>query len=156
MISKILVPMDGSRQCQKALTYAAELAECTGAEVLILRVVTISMLNIAWTTPSSGGPIIKRDFMKTAESKDRKMMARIKRYLLKKEQELSSKGVNVSTCLMTGDPAASIKKCCKKEKVDLVVMTTHGKGWFKRAIMGSVTDEVLRKSKVPVLVIRPK
>ena len=156
MISKILVPMDGSRKCQKALEYAGELAGCTGAEVLILRVVTISMLNIAWAAPSSGGPVIKRDFLKEAERKDRKLMARIRRYLRGKEKALTARGVNASTRLMVGDPADSIKECCKKEKVNLIIMTSHGKGWFKRAIMGSVTDEILRTSKVPVLVIRSK
>jgi nucleotide-binding universal stress UspA family protein len=33
---------------------------------------------------------------------------------------------------------------------------SHGRGWFKRAIMGSVADEILRGSSVPVLIIRPK
>jgi nucleotide-binding universal stress UspA family protein len=56
---------------------------------------------------------------------------------------------------MVGDPADSIMLYCKNEKIDLVVMNANNKGWLKRTIMGSVTDEVLRKSSVPVLVIRP-
>jgi nucleotide-binding universal stress UspA family protein len=42
------------------------------------------------------------------------------------------------------------------QQASLIVMMSHGRGWFKRAIMGSVADEILRGSTVPVLIIRAK
>lgn len=155
MIERILVPMDGSRQSEKALKYAVEAARRFNARIFVLRVVTLSMLKIAWNTPTSGGPVIKRNFLKEADQRDKKTMTRIRRYLQRKVKTVSLKGVECSYCILVGDPADSIKACCKKEKIDLVIMNTNGKGWLKRAIMGSVTDEVLRTSRVPVLVIRP-
>ena len=55
-----------------------------------------------------------------------------------------------------GTPAKSIIEFCQKEGVDLVVMTTHGRNGLKRAFVGSIADEVIRESGVPVLVIRPQ
>ena len=154
MIERILVPMDGSRKSVKALEYATELARCFNANILILRVVTLSMLEIAWGTPSSGGPVIKQDFLKHADRHDRKTMSRVRQYLRGKVKTVSGQGIESSFSVMIGDPADSIKQCCKDEKIDLVVMNANNRGWLKRTIMGSVTDEVLRSSTVPVLVLR--
>ena len=156
MIEKILVPMDGSRQSLKALTYAIDAAKCFSASIVLLRVVTLSMLEMAWNSPSSGGPIIKQDFLKQADRQDKKTMTHVRKYLRDKVKIVSDNDIAGSFRVMVGDPADSIKQCCKEEKIDLVVMNANNKGWLKRAIMGSVTDEVIRTSTVPVLVLRPK
>ena len=71
-------------------------------------------------------------------------------------ETVNDNNVKGSFRMMVGDPADSIKKCCKEEKIDLIVMNANNRSWIKRVIMGSVTDEVLRTSSVPVLVLRPK
>ena len=154
MIEKILVPMDGSRQSLKALTYAIDAAKCFSASIVLLRVVTLSMLEMAWNSPSSGGPIIRQDFLKEADRRDKKTMTRIRKYLRDKLKIVSDEGIEGSFRVMIGDPAGSIKQCCQEENIDLVVMNANNRGWLKRAIMGSVTDEILRTSSVPVLVLR--
>lgn len=154
MVEKILVPMDGSRRSIKALEYAMDAAECFKADIVILRVVTLSMLEMGWNSPSSGGPIIKRNFLKEADRRDRKTMNRVRKYLRDKVKTVKNRGIEGSFRVMVGDPADSIKKCCKEDNIDLVVMNANNRGWLKRAIMGSVTDEVLRTSDVPVLVLR--
>lgn len=156
MIEKILVPMDGSRQSSKALAYAIDAAKCFNGNIVILRVVTLSMLEMAWNSPSSGGPVIKQDFLKQAERRDKRTMTRVRKYLRDKLKTVSDNNIAGSFRVMVGDPADSIKQCCKEEKIDLVVMSANNKSWLKRAIMGSVTDEVIRTSNVPVLVLRPK
>ena len=156
MIEKILVPMDGSRQSSKALAYAIDAAQCFNGSIVILRVVTLSMLEMAWNSPSSGGPVIKQNFLKEADRQDKKTMTRIRKYLRGKLKTVTDNGVEGSFRLMVGDPADSIKQCCKEENIDLVVMNANNKGWLKRAIMGSVTDEIIRTSSVPVLVLRPR
>ena len=156
MIEKILVPMDGSRRSSKALAYAIDTARCFNGSIVILRVVPLSMLEMAWNSPSSGGPIIKQDFLKQADRQDKKTMTHVRKYLRDKVKIVSDNDIAGSFRVMVGDPADSIKQCCKEEKIDLVVMNANNKGWLKRAIMGSVTDEVIRTSTVPVLVLRPK
>jgi nucleotide-binding universal stress UspA family protein len=155
VIEKILVPMDGSRQSAKALVYAIEVASRFGAEIILLRVVTLSMLSIAHSTPSSGGPVIKGDFLKEAERQDRKTMSRMRQYVRGKLKTVTAHGVKGAYRVMTGDPADSIIACCRDEAIDLVVMSAKNKGWWRRTILGSVTDEVLKSAGIPVLVIRP-
>jgi len=75
-------------------------------------------------------------------------------YLKEKLQSVEAQGINGCYQVVVGDPAMSILGCCKKEGVDLVIMTTAGKGGLRRAIMGSVADEVVRHSGIPVLTIR--
>ena len=156
MIEKILVPMDGSRQSSKALAYAIDAAKCFGGSIVIVRVVTLSMLEMAWNSPSSGGPVIKQDFLKEADRRDKRTMTRVRKYLRDKLKIVNENGIEATFRVMVGDPADSIKQCCKEEKIDLVVMSANNKGWLKRAIMGSVTDDIIRTSSVPVLVLRPK
>ena len=156
MVEKILVPMDGSRKSLKALHYAIDTAKCFNASILILRVVTLSMLEMAWNSPSSGGPVIKQDFLKEADRRDKRTMIRVRKYLRDKLKMVCDNEVEGSFRVMVGDPADSIKQCCKEEKIDLIVMNANNRGWLKRAIMGSVTDEILRTSSVPVLVLRSK
>jgi nucleotide-binding universal stress UspA family protein len=156
VIERILVPLDGSRKSLKALSYAIDTAKCFNGKIIILRVVTLSMLEMAWNSPSSGGPVIKQDFLKEADRRDRKTMTRVRKYLRDKLKTVSDNGLEGSFRLMVGDPADSIKQCCQEEKIDLIIMNANNRGWLKRAIMGSVTDEILRTSSVPVLVLRPK
>jgi nucleotide-binding universal stress UspA family protein len=154
VIERILVPMDGSRKSIKALNYAIEIAGCFKANILVLRVITLSMLEMGWNSPSSGGPVIRTDFLKQADQRDKRTMRRIRKYLRGKLKVVKSAGIEGTFRVMVGDPADSIKQCCREDDVDLVVMNANNKGWLKRTIMGSVTDEVLRTSDVPVLVIR--
>ena len=56
--------------------------------------------------------------------------------------------------LRRGDPAAEILRVAKEENVDLIVLTTHGRGGITRLLMGSVAEHVIRKSSCPVISLR--
>jgi len=77
-----------------------------------------------------------------------------KRYLDTVAGRLQAKGLRVRTVLGLGTPAFEIAATAKAEHADLIAMTTHGRSGFKRAIFGSVAEEVLRSADVPVLAIR--
>jgi nucleotide-binding universal stress UspA family protein len=62
----------------------------------------------------------------------------------------------VSYQVTIGTPAKAIMELAIAQQASLIVMMSHGRGWFKRAIMGSVADEILRGSLVPVLIIKTK
>jgi nucleotide-binding universal stress UspA family protein len=80
----------------------------------------------------------------------------VKRYLMNWAQSLKTQGVKVSYEVTIGTPAKAIVELAQAQQASLIVMMSHGRGWFKRAIMGSVADEILRGSTVPVLIIRAK
>jgi nucleotide-binding universal stress UspA family protein len=56
--------------------------------------------------------------------------------------------------LLVGDPAAAILRAAKDDNVDLIVMGTHGRGGFSRALLGSVADAVVRQAPCPVLLVK--
>ncbi|MDG2518374.1 universal stress protein [Lysobacter soli] len=63
-------------------------------------------------------------------------------------------GVEYRERMLFGDPAAMIGEIVKKERCDLVVMGSHGRGAMKSLFLGSVTMKVIAQSKVPVTVVR--
>jgi nucleotide-binding universal stress UspA family protein len=88
--------------------------------------------------------------------KDVENVANAKRYLMNRAKELRDQGINVSYHVIEGAPARSIMEFSIEQNTSLVVMMSHGRGRFKRAILGSVTDALIRGGSVPVLVIRAK
>ncbi|MFC2035603.1 universal stress protein, partial [Chloroflexota bacterium] len=90
-----------------------------------------------------------------ARREDIKNLLHARRYLRRKAREITAKGVKCTHHTFVGRPAESIRGFCNEENVDLVVMTTHGRSGIKRAIIGSITDRLIRETGMPVLVIRP-
>jgi nucleotide-binding universal stress UspA family protein len=66
------------------------------------------------------------------------------------------KGVNVEPVLLEGHPADELIKYAEEERMDIVIMGTVGKTGLDRLLLGSVTGNVVRHSKVPVMVVREK
>jgi nucleotide-binding universal stress UspA family protein len=64
--------------------------------------------------------------------------------------------VPVSSALLEGPIAESLQEWAVTTGVDLIVLTSHGLGPFARAWLGSVTDELVRRASMPVLVVRPR
>jgi nucleotide-binding universal stress UspA family protein len=64
-------------------------------------------------------------------------------------------GVDVTFLIWEGDPGEAIVEAAEAERADLVVVGSHGRSSFGRAIVGSVSDHVVRHAPCPVLVVRP-
>lgn len=79
-----------------------------------------------------------------------------KRYLKSAAARLAGRGVVASTHLDRGDPPDQIARFALDGGFDLIVISTHGHGMLTRALVGSVTDRVVRTSEAPVLVIQPR
>jgi nucleotide-binding universal stress UspA family protein len=148
MISKILVPVDGSTVAQKAATYAVELAKQTGASLTLLSVIDHRVF-IDQAVPASASPTHLKesvqDYLKqSAESAADKIAKICKRY-----------NIQYKAAIRTGHPVEEIVNEAKKAKADLIVMGSHGKSALKAAVLGSVTYGVMHKNtKIPVLIVR--
>jgi nucleotide-binding universal stress UspA family protein len=59
----------------------------------------------------------------------------------------------VRTIISVGDPATEIIKCAEEDDADMIVMGTHGRSGYRKMFFGSVTEQVLRRSPVPVLAV---
>jgi nucleotide-binding universal stress UspA family protein len=139
----ILVPTDLSDGAEEALDYALELANKFGATVHLLNVIGIPALGVpelgVALTSSVIDSMIRDNQVALEALADRKRgIAPIGQILLR-----------------TGDARDSIVQTAKDVHADLVVMGTHGRRGVSRALLGSVTESVIRKSPCPVLTIRP-
>jgi nucleotide-binding universal stress UspA family protein len=66
------------------------------------------------------------------------------------------KEVNVESVMLEGNPADELIRYAEENKMDIVIMGTLGKSGIDRFILGSVTENILRHSKVPVMVVKEK
>lgn len=156
MFERIIVPLDGSRLSAQALPYATALALQFNAEVKLVRVLTET--TVAYI-PQPGGvaDTVGADIIsEQAHIKDVENAANAKRYLTNWVKDLRGQGITASYHVLDGAPARSIMEFAATENASLIVMMSHGRGRFRRAILGSVTDAVIRGGTVPVLVIRAK
>jgi nucleotide-binding universal stress UspA family protein len=66
------------------------------------------------------------------------------------------KGVNVESVLLEGNPSDELIRYAEENKMDIVIMGTLGKSGIDRFLLGSVTENLLHHSKVPVMVVKEK
>lgn len=148
MISKILVPTDGSKTAQKAGAYAVELAKQVDASVLVISVIDKRFLTRR-TVP------VGKSFQGEAESLDDFLQETAKRHTGEIKDLCEKKGVQSKTVIKSGHPVEEIVKEAEKSKADLIVMGSHGQSALEAAILGSVTYGVIHKdTHIPILLIK--
>lgn len=157
MFKKILVPLDGSRFASRAIKYAVEIARKFNSEIVLMQVEkpTTPITAVDGPQPGIQSPAAVKAAVQIALDEDKRNLSKARNYLSRKARELKGKKIACSYQANIGDPAESIILCARKMKIDLIIMTSHGKGGIVRAVMGSVADKVVRNSGKPVLVIRP-
>ena len=156
MFKHILVPLDGSRLSARALPYAIELAVKFKSEITLLRVVKQTTPFIVAETSGMGSSIGAQMTIDAARYQDKRNAANAERYLQKQVKKLTDKGIKASSAVLIGSPAESIIKHCRKNRINLVVITTHGRSGFKRAILGSVADKIVHEPGLVAMVIHPR
>jgi nucleotide-binding universal stress UspA family protein len=150
MYQKILAPLDGSELSECTLSHLKAVASgCQIPEAVLLHVV--QPIEEEYQHFRHRG--IPEETIDQAE-KDIEDHARD--YLSKVADRMKKKGIRVSTAIVRGRPADEILEYARKNGVDLIVMSTHGRSGLARWALGSVADRVLRQAAVPVLVIPPQ
>jgi nucleotide-binding universal stress UspA family protein len=74
--------------------------------------------------------------------------------LARAAERLSEQGLTVQTLLLSGEPQQVIVQKAAELRPDLIAMATHGHGWAKRVVLGSVADHVRHNSDVPLLLLK--
>lgn len=143
MYKSLLVPLDGSKFAEQAIPLALSIARKSKAT---LRLVQIHV------------PYVYVDSMVTLDAPlDRELRAREARYLESVGNRVRQEsGLTVQTAIIDGAIADVLSSDARNAKVDLIVMTTHGRGPLSRFWLGSVADQLVRSAPVPVLLVRPQ
>jgi len=146
LIRSVLVPLDGSPFAEQALPWAIAIARKARAR---LRLALVHQ-------PAHPPPL---------DEASRRLYARVELILRKSQREYllgvsarikGAQQIQVATAMLNGSPAPALRDYVRDLGVDLVVMTTHGRGGIQRAWLGSVADQLVRSLESPLLLIRPQ
>ena len=142
-LERILVPTDFSDSARQALTYGISFAREYKAELLLLHVVETIPVGYA----SDLFPVPMAEVFQEMSGYARAELAKLGK--LARE-----KGIAVREIVAQGKPSVEIVRMAKDEKVDMIVLGTHGTGILDKALFGSTTERVVRKAPCPVLTCR--
>lgn len=134
---KILIATDGSRYSRIAAERAIDFAKSYGGELRVVSVVDV---------PS--------EFYAEAPNAVDDMISKAKGYVKDIRLQAESKGVKAESFVGEGEAYRIITDLAKKEDVDVIVMSSHGRTGLKRLLMGSVAEKVIGHAPCPVLVVR--
>ena len=144
---QIIVPLDGSPLAEEVLEPAAELAKALDAELTLLQVVQPAMLGEGLMLPVPSA----YDQDLTERSRDQ-----AQDYVRSAAERLRGRGLRASGVAVIGwNTATTILSLARPEHTSLIAVATHGRSGFRRLVLGSVADKLIRGADVPVLVYHP-
>jgi nucleotide-binding universal stress UspA family protein len=137
---RICCPIDFSDASRAAMELAADLARRFGAELVLVHAYPVP----GYTFPDGSVVASPRMMQELADQ--------TARHLGEWRAEAERMGApTVSTATAVGDPAGEILAFAAEQRVDLLVLGTHGRTGLEHALMGSVAERVVRRAKIPVL-----
>lgn len=142
-MKKILVPTDFSSCAAAAENYAFFLAKKVDASLVFLHVVH---------TPVDWSKVSKEQESLFPEAKAN--IANAKKKLKELIQKADSLGIQASKVLIYNNTNEKLHKYVEDDKIELVIMGSHGQYGFKEFILGSNTYSMLRRSNIPILVVK--
>lgn len=141
-MKNILVPFDFSSYANLAFEKAKEIARKFDSKITILSVIGSDI-------DTSG-----MDWGRAREAHDEKEF-NVKTELTKIKESSSDKDLDISVNLVHDpSPSEGILSFAKNNKVDLIIMGSHGRSGFKKFVLGSVVSNVVAKSESPVLIVK--
>jgi nucleotide-binding universal stress UspA family protein len=144
MYTKILLPLDGSELAEKSLPYARALADKFGCELIVARVLSPLPVVSDFGAAAYEAALVAEEEM-------------AEQYVLNMKQSLQKAGYQVQGLTVQDlNVAEAILNLAAQEKVDLIVMSTHGRSGLSRWLHGSVATKVLQQAPCPVFLVNAR
>lgn len=140
----ILVPIDGSETSLTVVKHAVDLAKAFNSKITVVQVLTLD-------------PYIAAEYLSNGQSNSLIERSRefIQNNMQAAQQLFQAEGVAVETKLLEGENIARMISLAVNDlKIDLVVLSSHGRTGLKKLIMGSVAQSLLTELQIPVMVIK--
>jgi nucleotide-binding universal stress UspA family protein len=142
---RVLLALDGSRGAGEAEQIAAEISAATGSVLDIVRVLEAELYR----------PYPWPEYWEGWEADLERSKRQVDAFLDERARSLRAEGVEISEAhLAHGDPDNEIVRFAEDAHADLIVLGSRGLGRLRRALLGSVSDSVVRHAHCPVLVVR--
>ena len=156
--TRILLATDGSTEAQLAARTAVDLSQKTGSELHVIHVLDVAKVGLSMAVLYSEAtdpegvklpdPVLEEELEQRAKQRGRQVLDEVV------QRVRSADGTVAQSHLMMGEPAQEISHLAEDLGAGLVVMGSRGRGGIRRALMGSVSDSVVRHAHCPVLVVR--
>lgn len=143
MFDQVLIPTDGSDAVGPAVDTAIDLAETHKATLHVLYIVDQP------TTVSGTGEGVPGlgNLLDALDKEGREATSDI-------AARANERGIDATPAVRQGNPHDDILSYAEENDIDVIVIGTHGRTGVKRALLGSVTEAVVRHSEIPVLTVR--
>jgi len=144
-LRQIMVPLDGSAFAEQALPLAQFLAKQAEA--------TLHLVHVRATNPvayAEEEPMIDEKINSHTQTHEQGYLTSVANQIQQTADQ------SVKTIHLEGVPGSVLAEYAVDTEIDLIVMTTHGRGGLARAWLGSVADTLARVSSIPVLLLRPQ
>jgi nucleotide-binding universal stress UspA family protein len=153
-IKKILVAIDGSDKADKALNYALWLAERIEAEVELFNV--IAPVKVPVASQAAPGVVGTLYLPGWANTYYEELIEYNKKMLEEKfiEAKEAYSGLEISRKIVEGRPQVEIVKEAEESGFNLIVMGSRGLNELEELVLGSVSDAVVNRSKIPVFIVK--
>jgi nucleotide-binding universal stress UspA family protein len=149
LFNRMLIPHDGSDLSRLALPFGEELAAKLKLSIILFQMARLMRLygDIATMNTYSASYV---DYSKLNQLEKE----RVEEEMLDLEKQLRSKGLDAGSLVVSGfDAAYEINEVCKKNDIDLVVMSTHGRTGLGHFVFGNVAEKVLRQGETSLLLV---
>jgi len=150
MFETILYPTDLSDVSLKALDYVKGLQGAGTKKVILLRVINDKSMECISKGLALAGREVSTFLAQVLQSLQEEARQRIRPI----EEELKAQGLDVTTRIEHGLPQTRILEIAEAENVSAIVLGSHGRSNVSSALLGSVSDHVIRHAKRPVLVVK--
>ncbi len=147
MFKKILLPTDGSEASERAGEYAISTADMSGADIIVLNVIDTDYLN---SLPQKD---LREKLDEQLREEGKEAVEKFKNKIEDEKCSGNCKNINLITIIKQGKPEDVILETAKELNVDQIIMGKSGKHGLERFILGSTTERVVRRSKIPVSII---
>jgi nucleotide-binding universal stress UspA family protein len=144
-INRILVPLDGSETSAEALPLATALAQALGATLHLVQAVNPSAMLLPSPVGAAHYPAELYQEVAT------ELSTAAKETLTQAQSDVSTSGVDTTQVVVEGPAVAAIESEARDS--DLIVMTSHGRGGFRRWLLGSVAEKLIRSGVAPVVLV---
>lgn len=138
MYKTILIPLDHSDADETIIAHVQPLAKIMNSRLVLVHV-------------ADGHVARNQEQLNLADSEE---IRADREYLRRRVEQLSVAGFQVSCHLAAGEPAAEILNLVAREQADLIAMATHGHGFIKDTILGSVATQLRHRTNLPILMLR--
>jgi universal stress protein A len=142
-IRKILVGVDFSENSKKTLKYAHDFFSDCGIEIHVVHVVNDAIPEGSYI-PHTSIDEMGKDAVKYATEELEKFVPR----------KVMAGGADVRLVVLKGEPYSTVIEYAEKSGLELIVVGSHGASKLEKMLLGSVTDKIIRKSPIPILVVK--